>query len=447
MRIHWVSSLILSVCTPLLADGGPSYMNDVISGATMGTSYRVVIEEEYLGWEPDPKKQLREAIDARLSDIEDMMSTWRPDSELSRFNRSPSTDWFPVSKDVVVVVAEAKRIWELSEGAFDPTVAPLIRLWHFAEEPGDKDLPPDTDIEAAKANSGMQGIEFRHAPPALRKQNPALELNLSAIAKGFAVDVISDLVATHGFRDHLVEIGGEMRARGSKHRGQQSAPWVAGIERPDAWPRDLFATLPLEDGQSIATSGDYRNFFEVDGQRYSHTIDPMTGRPVTHQLASVTVLAPTCMTADALATAIEVLGPERGLKLATDHSIPALLTSRTADGFSEQSTRNFPEFTLVDTPEQRVSPSDPAAKQTRNPVLATVLAAAGLFALAVAGMAVGVIFSNRCIQGSCGGLANMPGGDGKSACELCTVPADECRDEAMRNIKQQARNQEDTASS
>jgi len=418
---------LLAICLFALTGFGAPLTN-VITGQTMGTSYRIVLagaqDTTTLGG-------IQADIDEALNQLEDQMSTWRPDSELSRFNASTSTDWFTVSRDTVFVVSEAKRIWELSDGAFDPTVAPLIKLWHFAEEPGEQSLPSDADIEQAISAIGFDQIDVRLDPPALMKKRPELQLNLSAIAKGYAVDVISDLLTERLSKDqlptaHLVEIGGEMRGRGRKADGSS---WTAGIETPDALPRQIHAALRLDD-EALATSGDYRNYFEVDGQRYSHTIDPATGRPVTHNLTSVSVLAKDCLTADALATAIEVLGPEQGMKLAEQENVSIYQIIRNGTEFEITASSSFP---LVAS----ASPTAASAGQ-ENPVVATVLAAVGIFALAIAGMAVGVIFSNRAIKGSCGGLANMPDHDGKSICELCTVPAEECRDEEMRKIRQQA---------
>ena len=418
---------MLGVCALLLTGFGTAE-TQVITGQTMGTSYRIVVSEQY--GLPD-LAPIETEITQKLEALENQMSTWRPDSELSRFNASDSTDWFSVSADTVHVVSEAKRFWKISEGAFDPTVAPLIKLWHFAEEPGEPALPSDSTIEQARSRTGFDQIEVRTEPPALRKLKSELQLNLSAIAKGYAVDVISDLLAERDCANHLVEIGGEMRSRGRKYDGSS---WRAGIEKPDAVPRKLYASLAL-DNRAIATSGDYRNYFEVDGKRYSHTIDPTTGRPVVHNLASVSVLAEDCLTADAVATAIEVLGPDRGLQFAEQHGIPALLVIRQADGFQSRITDSFQA--VMDSPEP------PADSPESSPVMVTVLAVIGLFALAITGMAVGVIFSNRCIQGSCGGLANMPGNEGKSPCELCSVPADQCRDETMRKLKQQAESAND----
>jgi thiamine biosynthesis lipoprotein len=396
-----VFACCMLACVALLLTGFDASLSTVLTGETMGTSYRLVLsdqlnESEFVALQSD--------IDHALNQLEDQMSTWRPESELSRFNSSVSTDWFPISRDTAFVVSEAKRIWKISDGAFDPTVASLIKLWHFAEDPGEQSVPSDFEVEQARAAIGFGEIDVRLDPPALLKKRPELQLNLSAIAKGYAVDVVSKLLTERVSGGHLVEI-------------------------PDAFPRQIYAALPLDD-QSLATSGDYRNYFEVDEQRYSHTIDPATGRPVTHNLTSVSVLAEDCLTADALATVIEVLGPERGMELAKRENVAIYQIVRNDSDFDVRVSASFPSVVMA-------SPSTESADESDS-VVVTVLAAIGVFALAIAGMAVGVIFSNRAIKGSCGGLANMPGEDGKSICEVCTVPAEECRDEAMRKIHQQA---------
>jgi thiamine biosynthesis lipoprotein len=418
-----VFACCMLACVALLLTGFDASLSTVLTGETMGTSYRLVLsdqlnESEFVALQAD--------VDHALNQLEDQMSTWRPESELSRFNSSVSTDWFPVSRDTAFVVSEAKRIWKISDGAFDPTVASLIKLWHFAEDPGEQSVPSDFEVEQARAAIGFGEIDVRLDPPALLKKRPELQLNLSAIAKGYAVDVVSKLLTERVSGGHLVEIGGEMRSYGRKADGSS---WTAGIETPDAFPRQIYAALPLDD-QSLATSGDYRNYFEVDEQRYSHTIDPATGRPVTHNLTSVSVLAEDCLTADALATAIEVLGPERGMELAKRENVAVYQIVRNDSDFDVRVSASFPSVVMA-------SPSTESADESDS-VVVTVLAAIGVFALAIAGMAVGVIFSNRAIKGSCGGLANMPGEDGKSICEVCTVPAEECRDEAMRKTHQQA---------
>lgn len=419
-----VFACCMLACVALLLTGFDASPSTVLTGETMGTSYRLVLSGQLNQFE---SASLQSDVDQALNRLEDQMSTWRPESELSRFNYSSSTDWFPVSHDTAFVVSKAKQIWEISNGAFDPTVAPLIKLWHFAEDPGEQSLPSDSDIEQAKTAIGFAEIDVRLDPPALLKKRPELQLNLSAIAKGYAVDLVAKLLTERVSGGHLVEIGGEMRSFGRKADGSS---WTAGIEIPDAMPRQIQAALHLDD-QSLATSGDYRNYFEVDGQRYSHTIDPATGWPVTHNLTSVSVLADDCLTADALATAIEVLGPERGMKLAEQENVAIYQIIRSDSGFDIRVSDAFPLFDMA-------TPSTDSGDD-EDPIVATVLAAIGIFALALAGMAVGVIFSNRAIKGSCGGLANMSGQDGKSTCELCTVPAEECRDEEMRRIRQQAK--------
>jgi len=225
---------------------------------------------------------------------------------------------------------------------------------------------------------------------------------------------VSERLTELGLPNHLVEIGGEVRTRGVKPDG---SPWRAGIQRPDSSFGALTAAVELAD-QSLATSGDYRNFFEIDGQRYSHTIDPQTGRPIEHAVASVSVVTESCMTADALATAINVLGPERGMPLAARLNAEALILLRTTDGFDELRSEDFPAGELP-------ASSLPEPDQESNPLVQTMLAAGILVGLSIVGMAVGVIFSNRRIQGSCGGLNNMPGAE-HSPCEICTKPAEEC---------------------
>jgi thiamine biosynthesis lipoprotein len=383
-----------------------------LTGSTMGTTYKIVIATDA----SLDQGQLKTAIDARLDHIYAQMSTWRDDSELSRFNASTSTDWFPVSADTQLVVAESLRIANESGGAFDPTVGPLVRLWNFGSaQRGDRIPPSDSQIAEARKSIGYKNVEVRDSPPAIRKRVATIELDLSGIAKGFAVDAISELLVERELKNHLVEIGGEMRGRGKKLDG---SVWTIGIEKPTELTRELHTAIPLQD-VSIATSGDYRNYYESDGKRYSHTIDPMTGKPIAHKLASVSIICESCMTADAWATGINVLGPERGLKLAQEKGLAALLLVRANGSFVESSTREFQTNTTAS------KAASPSRKREGLSVFGTIVAVMIVFAVAITGMAVGVIFSNRRIQGSCGGLANMPGHEG-SACELCTNPAEEC---------------------
>lgn len=391
----------------------------VLTGDTMGTYYRILLNRQ----NGQDEEAIRTGIDGLLNRIEDQMSTWRPESELSRFNRSKSTDWFEVSPETILVVAEALRLADLSGGAFDPTVGPLIDLWSFGSQSSERRIPNDDEIAAAKKKTGWQKVQVRDNPPALRKSQPDVQVDLSAIAKGYGVDAVSNWLAEQGEKDHLVEIGGEDRARGTKPDG---SPWRIGIQTPTGMPASqtsgpIFQVVELTD-RAIATSGDYQNFFEVDGRRYSHTIDPNTGRPITHDVASVSVLAESCMAADGWATALTVLGPERGMKLAKEQDLAVLILVRAE-----------PEFAVLAT--DSWNPADAAASPEAEPAswLRTFLAAGIVFVIALTGMAVGVIFSNRRIQGSCGGLASMHGG---SACDLCDNPSEECQQEIAEGKRQ-----------
>jgi thiamine biosynthesis lipoprotein len=265
------------------------------------------------------------------------MSTYRNDSELTQFNRYLGADWFAVSAETVAVVAEAQRLAELSEGAFDVTVGPLVNLWGFGPDPRLATIPPADELAAARERVGYGMLEYRRDPPALRKARPDLYVDLSSIAKGFAVDQVATAIEKLGATDYLVEVGGELRTRGLSSRGE---PWRVAIERPIPGQRSVERVIEPGDS-ALATSGDYRNYFELDGRRFSHTIDPATGQPIDHDLASVTVLHPSATVADGLATALLVQGAERGLLLCEKHAIAALMIVRAGDGFQERTSSAF----------------------------------------------------------------------------------------------------------
>lgn len=303
-----------------------------IAGKTMGTTYsvKVVAEDVDTGG-------LTEAIETELARVNALMSTYIPDSEISRFNQAPVDEWFPVSPDTIEILRLSRKIHDWSDGRFDVTVGPLVNLWGFGPTPMERRVPGPSEIEMARANVGFDLIEIGDGQ--LRKSAPVY-LDLSAIAKGYGVDRLAAVVEAHGYRDYLVDIGGELRGAGANAQG---VAWRIAIERPDATRRLPFRTVDVDD-MAMATSGDYRNFFEVDGKRYSHTIDPVTGAPITHALASVTVLAPTCAEADGLATAINVLGPEAGLALAREQNVAAFVIIKTERGFSEAYSPAFEAY-------------------------------------------------------------------------------------------------------
>ncbi|WP_200233130.1 FAD:protein FMN transferase [Thiohalocapsa halophila] len=307
-----------------LSGCGPREHTLSLVGTTMGTSWSVQV--------PHPPERLDQAdlyarISAELEAVNERMSTYRASSELSRFNAAESTDWLPVSAELVRLVDTAIAVSTLTDGGFDVTVGPLVNLWGFGPEVKADQLPAQAEIDAALARVGWDLLATRSDPPALRKAQPDLYVDLSAIAKGYGVDRMAALLEDAGITDYLVEIGGELRGRGVNAEGE---PWRIAIERPEPGRRVVLRVVALTD-LGMATSGDYRNFFELDGRRYSHTIDPATGRPVDHQLASVTVLAERCAEADAWATALLVLGPERGMALANDRGLIALFVERFGD--------------------------------------------------------------------------------------------------------------------
>ena len=395
-------------------------------GATMGTTYHVsVVFTEQLEAERQTARLsvLQAEIDAALRQVNAQMSTYDPNSELSRFNASRGIEPFPVSAATARVVAKALELSELSDGAFDPTVAPLVELWNFGNGRQTPRIPEDAEIDAARARVGYQHLKVQHDPPALQKDLPELAVDLSAIAKGYGVDVVSELLAEQSnLSAFMVEIGGEVRTQGLKPDG---TPWRISILKPVEGSFENYRVVGLS-SESLATSGNYRNYFDVDGVRYSHTIDPSTGRPVTHDLASVSVLANDCMTADGVATLITVLGPEQGLRFAEEHGYAALLIRRTEIGLEDMAT------SLAVGRFQPLGPASaaPAEQQAASP-WSTLLMTVVVFALALCGLAIGVLVSNRQLRGTCGGLQSLKDGKGTSMCEMCATPKEQC--EEFRN--------------
>ena len=326
-----------------------------LSGPTMGTRYNVTLVTEW--GEPD-EHALRHLIDERLAEVNSRMSTYDPESELSRFNASESTAWFDVSADTASVVRSALDLAADSRGAYDPTVGPLVNLWGFGPGKRRSEPPTDEEVRAAMEAIGHELVDVRLEPPALRKARPRVYLDLSSIAKGHGVDAVAEILVESGVAAFMVEIGGEVRTRGSK---PGDYPWRIGVERADPASPAPGANRPLQSvvelsGRALATSGDYRNFFQNEGVRYSHTIDPLSGRPVTHDLATVTVLADSCRDADGLATALLVLGPTAGYDWASERGIAALFVSRIdAGGLVERTTSTWDQLTR-ETSEPRADP-------------------------------------------------------------------------------------------
>lgn len=322
--LAWV--ITLSAC----ADSPPQPLT-TYAGATMGTSYRVVVNAAPAA----ATAGLAPEIEAALAVINNSMSTYLPDSEVSQFNRSAALAQQPVTPPLLEVLQIAAEISEFTGGAFDITVAPLVRIWGFDNQ-GQISVVPDAEVlRAITAAVGYQHLSLHGN--ALSKDQATTEINLSAIAKGFAIDQLARLLDARGVENYLVEIGGELKAKGVN---QQQRPWQVAIESP-LLGGGIHKVIPLTN-LAIATSGDYRNFVVLDGKSYSHTIDPQTGRPVYHQLASATVLHPSATHADALATALMVMGDQHAFNFAQQQGLAAYLLIK---GINEG------EFTVLKTDE------------------------------------------------------------------------------------------------
>ncbi|MCP4214420.1 MAG: FAD:protein FMN transferase [bacterium] len=307
-----------------------------LSGRTMGTTYSLRIVRQSTQANESEASALQAAIDARLRKVNMQMSTYIKDSEISRFNRYRSDDWFDVSTFTAEVFAFSLEISKISEGSFDITMGPLIDVWGFGAGKRTNHVPGEEKLREIMGQTGYGKLEVRLSPPALKKSIPTLYCDLSAIAKGHGVDCVANLLEKRGYKNFLVEIGGEVRTSGEKPGGM---PWRVAVATPDA-SFSYRKVLSLTD-TSMATSGDYFNYFEKDGIRYSHTIEPTTGRPITHKLASVTVIHKSCMEADGLATALNVMGPEKGYELALKKKLPAFFIVRKKDTFVEKMTPQF----------------------------------------------------------------------------------------------------------
>ena len=310
---------VLAIAALAAGCGGAGYQ--AVDGQTMGTTYRVLAR--------CPENLDVDRIDAVLASVNASMSNWDKDSEISRFNASPVGEWTTLSPPLAEVMRTALKLSAMSDGAFDVSVGALVDVWGFGPARG-RTFPNDIEVKAALARTGFRHLELDGNR--LRKTLD-VTIDLSALAKGYGVDAVATTVAEQGCTDYLVEIGGEIRVRGKNLQGR---PWQLGIEMPDG-SGSAHRVVASNEG-SIATSGDYRNFFERDGKRYSHTIDPRLGTPVTHVLASVSVVHASAMWADGYATLIAVLGPEAGLEFAKSKDLAAYLLVRGEDGLEPRAT-------------------------------------------------------------------------------------------------------------
>ena len=308
-----------------------------LNGLTMGTTYSVKINADNAFVE---KNQISDDIDEILSEINQSMSTYIKESELSNINFSTISGWQSISDDLFEVIDHAINVSLKTNGAFDITIAPLVNLWGFGPDKLQNKIPTDEIIELTKKNTGYKKISIDKSLKKISKLDPNLHIDLSGIAKGFAVDKIARYLDKRGFKNYLVEIGGELIGKGLN---KDNEIWQIGIENPDNNSDTIKRIIQLKD-MAMATSGNYMNYFEKDGVRYSHTINPVTGKPIKHKLASVTVLDNSAMNADALATAFMVLGPEKALSLANNLKIAVYLIIKDGKSFEEKYNDYFTPY-------------------------------------------------------------------------------------------------------
>lgn len=309
-----------------------------ISGPVFGTQYHisVVLPEDH-----DKLETLAEGIENALDGVDASMSTWREDSELSQINRlEDQSEWIPVSDALFEVLARSQEVSRLTNGAFDITIGPVVNLWGFGPDAKPETIPSQQQLTNALAATGFEKLTLRTEPPAVKASSPQY-IDLSAIAKGYGVDVVARYLDSQGVKGYLVEIGGEIRTQGNK---PDDSVWKLAIEQPQENSEHKVNRIVMLPSRAMATSGDYRNYYESEGKRFSHTIDPNTGRPIAHHLASVTVITDDSMTADALATGFTVMGYERAKALATRENIPAYFIIRTENGFEGHQTPAFSSY-------------------------------------------------------------------------------------------------------
>ena len=340
MRLIPVLLSVFAVCT---CAPSPERRSVEFRGPTMGTTFSVKVVTGPDGSDsPGGPGGLAESIRSQLARVDALMSTWDPESELSRFNRSTSLEPFAVSRETLEVFQQALDLAVLTSGALDVTVGPLIDAWGFGPDGQGGKPPSEPEIARLREAVGPEHLELDASASTIRKTRPDVRCEFSAVAPGYAADRLAALLSEQGFTDFLVDVGGEMRARGRNDAGM---PWQIAIEQPDERGRVIGRIISVSD-LAVATSGDYRQYYEVDGKRMAHILDPRVGRPIQHGLASVTVLDDLAVRADGLSTALMVLGPDEGFALAERLDLAALFITRDdSGGFTERATRRFNTLT------------------------------------------------------------------------------------------------------
>ena len=313
----------------------PAPREILLSGQTMGSAWTVKLAGDL----PMPAAELQAGIQARFDAVNQALSTWRPDSELSRFNADRSGEWRDVGTELAEVMGYALSLAEASGGSYDITVGPLVNLWGFGPDPATRSVPDTAAIAAAKAHVGWRKVEVNAREGRARKQ-PGVYVDLSSLGKGRGVDRVAEYLDAAGAANYLIDLSGKLRARGRNASGEF---WRVAVERPGAdVTSDTVQLAPLIVAlrdESVATAGDYRRFFETGGRHYSHIIDPHSGEPVAHHTVSATALGADCMEADALATVFLVMPPGAALELADRMRSRALLIARDSEAFRLSASR------------------------------------------------------------------------------------------------------------
>lgn len=330
--------VLFSGCDSATTPATPASTATVLDGKTMGTFWRVSV----IGVDEAKAQALRAKVQAQLDADDRLLSTWKNDSALMRFNHATDTRPWPVSEAMADIVTLSLRIGAKTHGAMDITVGPLVNLWGFGPDKQPVATPDAQAIAAAKARTGLQHLQVinQSGRQFLQKDIPDLFVDLSTVGEGYAADHLARLMEQEGISRYLVSVGGALVSRGMNGEGK---PWRVAIQKPTDRENAVQAIVDIN-GHGISTSGSYRNYYELDGKRISHVIDPQTGQPITHKLVSVTVIAPTALEADGWDTGLIVLGPEKAQQVVREQGLAVYMIVKEGEGFKTWMSPQFRTF-------------------------------------------------------------------------------------------------------
>lgn len=330
--------VLFSGCDSATTPATPASTATVLDGKTMGTFWRVSV----IGVDEAKAQALRAKVQAQLDADDRLLSTWKNDSALMRFNHAADTRPWPVSEAMADIVTLSLRIGAKTDGAMDITVGPLVNLWGFGPDKQPVATPDAQAIAAAKARTGLQHLQVinQSGRQFLQKDIPDLFVDLSTVGEGYAADHLARLMEQEGISRYLVSVGGALVSRGMNGEGK---PWRVAIQKPTDRENAVQAIVDIN-GHGISTSGSYRNYYELDGKRISHVIDPQTGQPITHKLVSVTVIAPTALEADGWDTGLMVLGPEKAQQVVREQGLAVYMIVKEGEGFKTWMSLQFRTF-------------------------------------------------------------------------------------------------------